>query len=57
MLEDMEHELEGLRNDATQRSIIRIAAQAALIMVGKYYALTDDSEVYCIAIGVCIVHH
>lgn len=57
MLEDMEHELEGLRNDVTQRSIIRIAAQAALIMVGKYYALTDDSEVYRIAIGVCIVHH
>ena len=31
--------------------VIRIAAQAALIMVGKYYALTNDCEVYRISIS------
>ena len=32
-------------------SVIRTAATAGLIMVGKYYALTDDNEVYRIAMG------
>jgi len=51
MLEDMEHELENLRNDTGQPAIVRLAAQVALIMIGKYYALTDDCEVYRLAIG------
>lgn len=38
--------------DAAQEpNIIRIAAKATLLMIGKYYALTDDNEVYRIAIG------
>ncbi|KAJ7203177.1 hypothetical protein B0H12DRAFT_1243849 [Mycena haematopus] len=36
-----------------QHYVIRIAAIAALIVVGKYYALTDDTEVYRIAIIMC----
>lgn len=51
MLEDMEHELENLCEDKAQPAIVRLAAQAALIMIGKYYALTDDCEVYRIALG------
>ena len=31
--------------------ILRVAAQAVLISIGKYYALTDDCEVYHIAIS------
>jgi hypothetical protein len=33
--------------------VTRIAAQAALVMVDKYYALTDDCEVYRISIIMC----
>jgi hypothetical protein len=51
MLEDLEHQLDALRNDVTAPAVVRIAAQAALNVVGKYYALTDDCEVYQIAIG------
>ena len=36
---------------AEEPSVIRIAAKAALLVIGKYYALTDDNEVYRIAIG------
>ena len=51
MLEDLEHELQNLQNDCEVPDVIRIAAQAALIMVDKYYALTDDCEVYRISIS------
>ena len=47
----MEHELEGVRDDANLANVVRVAAHAALLMIGKYYALTDDSEVYRIAMG------
>ena len=36
MLEGLEHELQNLQNDSEVPDVIRIAAQAALIMVGKY---------------------
>jgi hypothetical protein len=55
MLEDMEHELEAVRNDATLPSVIRVTAHAALLMISKYYALTDDCEVYRIAMGMCFI--
>jgi hypothetical protein len=51
MLEQLEHQLEFTRNDRDTHNVIRIAAQAGLLMVGKYYALTDDNEVYRIAMG------
>ncbi|KAN0100947.1 hypothetical protein V8E55_000931 [Tylopilus felleus] len=53
MLEDMEHELKGVRNNVNLADVIRMAAHAALLMIGKYYALTDDSEVYRIAMVIC----
>ncbi|TFY77502.1 hypothetical protein EWM64_g6511 [Hericium alpestre] len=49
MLEDLEHQLDGVYRDVSVPNVIRIAARAALLMVGKYYALLDDNEVYCIA--------
>lgn len=51
MLEALEDELTNMRNDASLPAVIRIAAIAALLVVGKYYALSDDTDVYRIAIS------
>ncbi|KAJ6600177.1 hypothetical protein B0H10DRAFT_1824761, partial [Mycena sp. CBHHK59/15] len=53
MLEALEDELTNMRNDASLPAVIRIAAIAALLVVGKYYALSDDADVYRIAIIMC----
>jgi hypothetical protein len=53
MLEQLEHRLVNVR-DSDLPSSIRLAAIAALLVVSKYYALTDDTEVYRIAIGTII---
>lgn len=52
MLEAMEHDLKKVRA-LELPTVIRIAAIAALLVISlaKYYALTDDNEVYSIAIG------
>ena len=51
MLERLEHSMVKVREAYSEPAVIRIAAEAALTMIGKYYALTDDNEVYRIAIG------
>ena len=51
ILEAMEHDLAKVRDSRELPNVIRIAAIAGLLVVSKYYALTDDNEVYCIAIG------
>ncbi|KAF8960348.1 hypothetical protein BDZ97DRAFT_1905934 [Flammula alnicola] len=53
MLEAMEHDLTKIRNSHELPAVIRIAAIAALLIISKYYALTDDNEVYRIAIVMC----
>ncbi|KAJ7723017.1 hypothetical protein DFH07DRAFT_932289 [Mycena maculata] len=53
MLEALEDELTNMRDDASQPDFIRIAAIAGLLVIGKYYALSDDTEVYRIAIIMC----
>jgi hypothetical protein len=56
MLERLEHSMAKVRDAEKLPNVIHIAAEAALIMIGKYYALTDDNEVYRIAIGMnCIL--
>jgi hypothetical protein len=49
----MEHDLTRIRDSLELPTVIRIAAIASLLVISKYYALTDDSdnEVYRIAIG------
>ena len=47
----METDLARVRDSPELPNAIRIAAIAALLIVSKYYALTDDNEVYRIAIG------
>jgi hypothetical protein len=56
MLEAMEHDLTKVRDSLELPTVIRIAAIAALLMISKYYALTDDNEVYRIAIGMPVIH-
>ena len=51
MLEQLEHSMTCVREATQEPNIICIAAEAALLMIGKYYALTDENEVYRIAIG------
>ena len=51
MLEAMEHDLQKVRDAIEVPTVIRIAAIAGLLVVSKYYALTDDNDVYRIAIG------
>jgi hypothetical protein len=51
MLEAMEHDLQKVHDAIEVPTVIRIAAIAGLLVVSKYYALTDDNNVYCIAIG------
>jgi hypothetical protein len=51
MLKTLEHRLTAIRDSSEAPNVIRIASQAALMVIGKYYALTDNNEVYCIAMG------
>ncbi|KAI0061954.1 hypothetical protein BV25DRAFT_1804810, partial [Artomyces pyxidatus] len=53
MLETLEQQLTHVRDSVELPNTIRVAAHASLIMVGKYYALSDDCEVYRIAIVMC----
>ncbi len=54
MLEAMEHDLERVVKAKDVPKVIRIAAMAGLQVVSKYYGLTDDSNVYCIAISLSL---
>jgi hypothetical protein len=53
MLEALEHALQSVYEQEHEDlpPVIRIAAKAALLVLGKYYAHTDDCEVYRIAMG------
>lgn len=53
MLDTLEQCLVSVR-DATKGPLpnsIRVAAQAALLLIDKYFSLTDECELYQIAIG------
>lgn len=41
----------SLRPGTTQ--VARVAAHAGLLLLEKYHSLTDECEIYCIAIGTC----
>ena len=53
MIEDLEHAMLNVRDEKKKKmpAIVRLAAHASLISIGKYYALTDDCEVYRSAIS------
>ena len=56
MLERLKHSMTKVRNAYSELAVIHIAAKAALMLVGKYYALTDDNEGYRIAIGLFLTN-
>lgn len=51
MIEKLEMMLKKVRDDTDKPPILRVAAIASLEVVGKYYARTDDTEVYRIAMS------
>jgi hypothetical protein len=53
MLDTLEATMVNIR-DATLAplpNVIRVAAEAALLLIDKYFSLTDECELYQIAIG------
>jgi hypothetical protein len=50
-MEAMERDLQTVRNASALPAPICLAAIAALLVLSKYYVLTDDNEVYRIALG------
>lgn len=58
MLETLEQCLVAVRDQTKGRlpNSIRVAAQAALLLVDKYFSFTDECEVYQIAIGMLLQH-
>lgn len=53
ILEAVEESMVAVRDDADAElpNVIRIAAQAALLLIDKYSIFTSDCELYQIAIG------
>ena len=41
--------------DAELLDVVRVAAQAALLLIEKYYTLMNECDLYIIAIGTCFV--
>lgn len=55
MLVSMKEQLIGVREDESLRDIVRVAAQAAVVVLEKYLDLMMDSEMYLLAIGTCFL--
>ena len=51
MLEALKTDLALVRDSPELPNVICVAAIAGLLVIAKYYALTEDNEVYCILIG------
>lgn len=51
MLEDFEYQLDMVYDDVENPSVVRVAAKAALKVVGKYYASAEDCRILRIAVG------
>lgn len=58
LFEDLQLSLEALRDDMKNPTspVLRVAAQAALLMVEKYSVFTTECEMYYIAIGMCYLY-
>jgi hypothetical protein len=53
MLDSIEQSMTLVRNDDDMElpNVVRVAAQAVLLLIDKYYSLMKDCELYVIAIG------
>ena len=56
MLEAIEESMVAVRDDddAELPNVIRVAAQAALLLIDKYSVFTNDCELHQIAIGLSL---
>jgi hypothetical protein len=57
MLEDFEYQLVSTYKDVTNPSVVRVAALAAVNVVGKYYANAEDCRILRIAVGKYLYMH
>jgi hypothetical protein len=59
MLESLEQCMVAVRDQTKGRlpNSIRVAAQASLLLIDKYFSFTDECEVYQIAIGTSITFY
>ncbi|KAJ7659488.1 hypothetical protein B0H17DRAFT_902313, partial [Mycena rosella] len=53
MFEDLEPALTKIKSDTEMPNIIRVAAHAASLVLDKYHSLSDECEVYPVAIVMC----
>ena len=53
MLDSIEQSMTLVRDDEDSElpDVVRVAAQAVLLLIDKYYSLMKDCELYVIAIG------
>jgi hypothetical protein len=53
MLDSIEQSMTLVRDDEDMElpNVVRVAAQAVLLLIDKYYRLMKDCELYTIAIG------
>lgn len=56
MLTKLQRSLTLVRDDSDLKSVFRVAAQAALLMIAKYRALLDECDIYTIAIRKCQIN-
>jgi hypothetical protein len=64
MLDSIEQSMKLVRDDIRNQddednelpNVVRVAAQAVLLLIDKYYTLMKDCELYTIAIGKCETH-
>lgn len=59
ILDNLRNELIGLRDDTENDvlDIVRVASQAALMMVDKYSLFTTDCDIYQFAIGMSVLFY
>jgi hypothetical protein len=48
--------LKLVRDDVESPNVVRVAACAAIMVAEKYYSMTDDCEVYALAIGEVLIY-
>jgi len=51
MLCDVQASMVAVRDTVSLSSVTHIAAHAALMLLNKYFSLTDECEIYPISIG------
>lgn len=56
MLDATESSLIKARDDEGNPNVARVAAHAAILLLDKYHSLTDECEIYRIAIGLYLLH-